>query len=61
VPEISFFVSVMINNFTIIKKDLIIRNKLTREISFANGSDWNEILKNSKGGNINFEIVENLK
>jgi hypothetical protein len=57
----SFFVSGMINNFTIIKKDLIIRNKLTGEISFTNKSDWDEILKNSTGGTINFEIVEELK
>lgn len=44
----------------IIKKDFIIRNKHTNQISYVNKSDWQEILDNSIDKEINFEIIENL-
>jgi len=44
----------------VIKKDLIIRNKQTNQISYVDNSDWKEILNNSVNKENNFEIVENL-
>ena len=47
-------------HFRIIKRDLIIRNKQTNQISYVNNSDWSEIINNSVDREINFEIVEYL-
>ncbi len=57
----SLIISAVLINFTSIKKDFIIRNKLTNEISYINKSDWNEIIKKSLNKENNFEIIEELK
>lgn len=43
-----------------VKKDLVIKNKQTSEISYIDQVDWEEIVENAKGKEINFEIVEKL-
>lgn len=54
-------ISAVLINFTSIKKDFIIRNKLTNKISYINKPDWNEIIKKSLNKENNFEIIEELK
>jgi hypothetical protein len=44
----------------VIKKDLVIRNKQTNEISYIDQADWNEILENTKDRENTFEIIEKL-
>ena len=44
----------------VVKKDLVIRNKQTNEISFIDEADWEEIVKNAIGKDNNFEIIEKL-
>ena len=44
----------------VVKKELVIRNKQTNEISYIDQADWNEILENSKGRENMFEIIEKL-
>jgi len=57
---LAIYTALKIIGFRIVKRDLIIRNKLTNEISYVNNSDWKEILNNSADTENNFEIVENL-
>jgi len=58
---VSLILSVVISNLTKIKKDLVIRNKQTNEISYIDRSDWDDILVNSSGKENLFEIIEELK
>jgi hypothetical protein len=58
---VSLITSFLISNFTAVKKDLVIRNKQTQEISYIDRSDWNDILVNSSGKENIFEIIEELK
>jgi hypothetical protein len=51
----------IIRNLTIVKKDLVIKNKATNAISYIDNSDWSEILKNTSGRENSFEIIEELK
>jgi len=44
----------------VVKKELVIRNKQTNEISYIDQADWNEILENTKGKENPFEIIEKL-
>jgi hypothetical protein len=44
----------------IVKKDLVIRNKQTNEISYIDQADWEDIVKNAAGKENNFEITEKL-
>ena len=44
----------------VVKKDLVIRNKQTNEISYIDQADWEEIVKNATGKDNNFEIIEKL-
>lgn len=44
----------------VVKKDMVIRNKQTNEISYIDQADWNEILENTKEKENNFEIIEEL-
>jgi hypothetical protein len=44
----------------VVKKDLVIRNRQTNEISYIDQADWDEIVKNATGKDINFEIIEKL-
>ncbi len=57
---IPLFISMLIWNFSVIKKDLAIRNKQTNMVSYVNKSDWDEIVKNSPGKENIFEIIEEL-
>ena len=54
------FAFVMVRKLTITKKDLVIRNKQTNQISYIDHADWNEILENTKGKENIFEITERL-
>ena len=56
----AIYIALKIINFRIIKRDLIIRNKQTHQISYVNNSDWIEILNNSANTENNYEIVEYL-
>jgi hypothetical protein len=47
-------------HFKVVKKDLVIRNKQTDEISYIDQADWEEIVKNATGKDNNFEIIEKL-
>lgn len=58
---VSLILSILISNLTKIKKDLVIRNIQTNEISYIDRSDWNDILMNSSGKKNIFEIIEELK
>lgn len=44
----------------VVKKDLVIRNRQTNEISYIDNDDWDEILDNTKEKENPFEIIENL-
>ena len=44
----------------VVKKDLVIRNKQTLEISYIDQADWHEIVENAKEKDNNFEIIEKL-
>ena len=57
----SLVISFFISNLTVVKKDLVIRNKQTDKISYIDRTDWNEIQKNSSGSENGFEIVEELR
>ena len=57
---VSFGVALKVVDLTIVKKDLIIRNKHTNQISYVDNSDWKEIIQNAAGKENNFEIVEYL-
>ena len=57
---ISVLVSIRIGNLIIIKKDLVIRNMQTNQLSYVDLIDWSEILKNTSGKQNEFEIVEKL-
>jgi uncharacterized protein (DUF983 family) len=58
---VSLIFSIVISNLTKIKKDLVIRNKQTNEISYIDMSEWNDILANSSEKENIFEIIEELK
>jgi hypothetical protein len=47
-------------NLKVVKKDLVVKNKLTNEISYMDLADWEEIVANTKGKENNFEIIEKL-
>ena len=57
---ISGFAYGIVRKLTIAKKDLVIRNKQTNQISYIDHADWNEILENTKGKENVFEIIEKL-
>lgn len=44
----------------IVKKELVIKNKATNELSYINQSDWEEIVANAAGKENSFEITEHL-
>ncbi len=52
---LALVISVALFNFKTVKKDFVIRSKLSNEISYINKSDWNEVIKKN-----NFEIIEEL-
>ena len=58
---ISFFIAMLITKMKEVKKELVIRNVQTNQISFINQSDWEDILNNSQNHENNFEIIEYLK
>ena len=58
---VSLIILFLISNLTVVKKDLVIRNKQTHEISYIDRSDWSDILVNSSGKENIFEITEELK
>lgn len=53
--------SVRSGNLMIIKKDLVIKNTRTSQVSYIDHADWQEILDNTIGKEVDFEIVEKLK
>jgi len=53
-------ISIKIGNLVIIKKDLVIKNKQTNQITYIDQADWAEILKNTLGKQNDFEIIENI-
>jgi len=57
---LAIYIALRIINFKIIKRDLMIRNKLTNQISYINNSEWEEIVNNNTDTENNFEIVENF-
>jgi uncharacterized protein (DUF983 family) len=57
---LAIYIALKIINFRIIKRDLVIRNKRTNQISYVNNSDWKGIVDNSTNKENNFEILENL-
>ena len=57
---ISGLISIGISNLMIVKKDLVIRNKQTNQLSYIDLDDWDEILKNTTGKQNDLEIVEKL-
>ena len=57
---VALIISFAISKFIKVKKDLVIRNKQTNAISYIDRSDWNDILANSSGKEIHFEIIEEL-
>ncbi len=56
----SYGIALKLIDLVVIKKDLIIRNKQTNQISYVDNSDWQEIVNNSSNIENNFEILENL-
>jgi len=57
---ISVLIAMKIGSLIIIKKDLVIRNKQTNQVSYIDQADWAEILKNTSGKQNDFEIVKKL-
>ena len=57
---ISFLLPFTITNLTIVKKELVIRNKDTSEVSYIDVTDWVDITLNSSGENNSYEIIEEL-
>ena len=55
---VSGLISIGISNLMIVKKDLVIRNKLTNQVSYIDQTAWDEILKNTSGKQNDFEIIE---
>jgi len=53
-------ISIKIGNLIIVKKDMVIRNKITNQLAYIDQADWTEILKNTSGKQNDFEIVETL-
>jgi uncharacterized protein YbaR (Trm112 family) len=53
-------VAIKVIDLMIVKKDLIIRNKHTNQISYVDNSDWKEIIQNAADKENNFEIVKYL-
>ena len=56
----SFVIWLFFKRLMIVKKDLVIKNKETNEISYIDHSDWEEILSNAAGKENPFEITEYL-
>jgi hypothetical protein len=56
----SYGIALKVIDLMVVKKDLIIRNKQTNQISYVNNSDWKEIVDNSADKENNFEIMEYL-
>lgn len=52
--------SLKVIDLMIVKKDLVIRNKHTSQISYVDHSDWKEIVDNAIDKENSFEIVEYL-
>jgi hypothetical protein len=52
--------SVAVRKLTVTKKDLVIKNKQSGQVSFVDYSDWNEIVESSTGKENGFEIIEKL-
>ena len=57
---VSIAVFLFFIHLKVVKKDLVIRNKQTKEISYIDQKDWEDIVENAKGKEINFEIIEKL-
>lgn len=57
---VSFGIALTVTGLIIVKKDLIIRNRHTNQISYVDNSDWKEIVDNTAIKENNFEIVEYL-
>ena len=57
---VSGFLYGTVRKLTIIKKDLVIRNKQSNQISYIDRAEWNEILDNNKDKDNTFEIIEEL-
>jgi len=53
-------VSLKVIALLIVKKDLVIRNKHTNQISYLDNSDWKEIMQNAADKENKFEIIEYL-
>lgn len=51
-----FGIALKIIDLMVIKKDLIIRNKQTNQISYVDNSDWTEIVDNATNKEINCSI-----
>ena len=58
---VSFFIAILITKMKEVKKELVIRNKQTNQISYINQSDWQDFLNNLRNHENNFEIIEYLK
>lgn len=58
---LSSVVMLRIRTLTIVKKELVIKNKASNVVSYIDKSDWNEIIKNTSGKENSFEIIEELK
>lgn len=50
--------SLKVVDLMIVKKDLIIRNKYSNQISYVDNFDWKEIVDNAIDSENSFEIVE---
>ena len=57
---VAFILSVAVRKLTVTKKDLVIKNKQSGQVSFVDYSDWNEIVETSTGKENGFEIIEKL-
>lgn len=58
---VTVIIALVITRLVVVKKDLVIRNKKTNEITYIDHSDWNEILINTAEKENGFEIIEELK
>jgi len=57
---LSFTIWLFLKRLMVVKKDMVIKNRETNEISYIDHSDWEEILANSAGRENPFEITEHL-
>jgi hypothetical protein len=56
----ALLISSWVGNFSVVRKDLVIRNILTKQISYINKADWEEIVRNNGDKDNVFEIIEEL-